>query len=796
MKKLTWTHFFFGLFGIALSTSFIYFKSPELNQTASIQSGTDSTLESRNVTHVSEESVALLLIQPTSGDVNLRQQPRIDSEIVGAVSQNALFEVTETCGETLAKVGRDGQWVKGRTADGLEGYTAAWLYAVVGVNNYTTLTPSTASPTTTVTTFQSENAAISVCQEAINDTTSASQEIATSAPVAESELPAVTVAATDKPVSAVVDEVQTTGTREGSSATPAVDFVPSSSLATPLENENARLFLEPTSQQSINIRAAPVDGSVVGIAQPHVAVEVIEPVDQALSKIDAADGWIMVRTTEGIEGYTAAWLYDLASGPTANTANANEAALVPITTNAPLAENGGLFVTPHNTTLNIRIRAAPINGAVVGAVPPGDIVLVIDPIEPALEKIGVEGEWIQVRTDEGVEGYTAAELYTAIIVPDAPATVEILPMEPTEAEATGFLPVQETEEFYAPNSVVALNLAPASSSPQNETIAPVGSGILALDVESPSASAPVPSVEDVSPQALETGVSSPLGPVENSLDDNTSSTIGNESPSNGAIPGSDNHAVLAPVNNIIPITVKVTDETAFETAEIAINDRSLARFYDEPYEVDLDAAWLSEGNYRLTFTAVSAENMLYADEMVFEIAFDNTAASFVPANGETEIITDSASVKRVVLIESEERPFALEFSVDKGLVPAAITIDQEKIPSSLSSIWSRPFSSLIPTPIRVALTVNRPGLTSAIILFMLILLLPQGIFTIYWMTYTWNNPQAADEYRSPKEFVESQFSFTALLPARHEADVIKDTIYAVDRINYPDHSIPSPIRMN
>jgi cellulose synthase/poly-beta-1,6-N-acetylglucosamine synthase-like glycosyltransferase len=80
-----------------------------------------------------------------------------------------------------------------------------------------------------------------------------------------------------------------------------------------------------------------------------------------------------------------------------------------------------------------------------------------------------------------------------------------------------------------------------------------------------------------------------------------------------------------------------------------------------------------------------------------------------------------------------------------------------------------------------------PTESAIIILIMTITLLPQGIFTLYWMMYTWNNPAAAEKYRSPKEFAQPQQSFTAILPARHEADVIRQTITAVDRINYPDH---------
>jgi glycosyltransferase XagB len=81
----------------------------------------------------------------------------------------------------------------------------------------------------------------------------------------------------------------------------------------------------------------------------------------------------------------------------------------------------------------------------------------------------------------------------------------------------------------------------------------------------------------------------------------------------------------------------------------------------------------------------------------------------------------------------------------------------------------------------------RPTASEGFIVVCLLLLLPQGIFTVYWMLYAWNDPNKADRSQSPREYFQPQYSFTALLPARKEEAVIKDTIYALNAINYPDH---------
>ncbi len=65
------------------------------------------------------------------------------------------------------------------------------------------------------------------------------------------------------------------------------------------------------------------------------------------------------------------------------------------------------------------------------------------------------------------------------------------------------------------------------------------------------------------------------------------------------------------------------------------------------------------------------------------------------------------------------------------------------------------------------------------------LFLVHGLFTLTWMIYGWNN-LGDNSHQSPNKFEKPKFSFTALVPARHEEKVIKDTIKAINRINYPE----------
>jgi glycosyltransferase XagB len=73
----------------------------------------------------------------------------------------------------------------------------------------------------------------------------------------------------------------------------------------------------------------------------------------------------------------------------------------------------------------------------------------------------------------------------------------------------------------------------------------------------------------------------------------------------------------------------------------------------------------------------------------------------------------------------------------------------------------------------------------AVLVVISLVLLAQVSYSTYLMLYAWNNSRATDEFRAPKEYAAPQKSFTVLLPARHEEEVIQDTIQGVLRANYP-----------
>lgn len=78
------------------------------------------------------------------------------------------------------------------------------------------------------------------------------------------------------------------------------------------------------------------------------------------------------------------------------------------------------------------------------------------------------------------------------------------------------------------------------------------------------------------------------------------------------------------------------------------------------------------------------------------------------------------------------------------------------------------------------------NLIGFIIVFISLILSIHSAFTLVWMLYAWENPDDAERHTSPGVFVPAHFTFTALVPARNEENVISATIRAISAIEYPE----------
>jgi cellulose synthase/poly-beta-1,6-N-acetylglucosamine synthase-like glycosyltransferase len=66
-----------------------------------------------------------------------------------------------------------------------------------------------------------------------------------------------------------------------------------------------------------------------------------------------------------------------------------------------------------------------------------------------------------------------------------------------------------------------------------------------------------------------------------------------------------------------------------------------------------------------------------------------------------------------------------------------------------------------------------------------LLLTSQAIYSAALMLYAWEDERKRERSQTPRTFVAPHLRFTLLLPARHEEQVIQDTIQRVVELNYP-----------
>jgi glycosyltransferase XagB len=72
-----------------------------------------------------------------------------------------------------------------------------------------------------------------------------------------------------------------------------------------------------------------------------------------------------------------------------------------------------------------------------------------------------------------------------------------------------------------------------------------------------------------------------------------------------------------------------------------------------------------------------------------------------------------------------------------------------------------------------------------ILIFISIIAILQSAFNIFSMLYAWDSEENLEKNLAPTTYEQPKFSFTILLPAWHEENVIAQTITAISRINYP-----------
>lgn len=125
---------------------------------------------------------------------------------------------------------------------------------------------------------------------------------------------------------------------------------------------------------------------------------VLEDHAQALAKIGVTGQWLQVKDIEGDQGFVAAWYVAQTPSHALGVAPAPQAPPAP----------SKLVVRP--TTDNLALRKQPViaDATLITRCPLWTEFLVLEPVSQGLAKIGQTGQWLNVATIDGQQGYVAA----------------------------------------------------------------------------------------------------------------------------------------------------------------------------------------------------------------------------------------------------------------------------------------------------------------------------------------------------------------------------------------------------
>jgi hypothetical protein len=126
-------------------------------------------------------------------------------------------------------------------------------------------------------------------------------------------------------------------------------------------------------------------------------LEALEPEEDVRSKVGQHGQWLRVRTPAGVEGYVAAWYLKLPEPPVVSFE-------IP---GARPAWKDVQVVSPEVGFLNVRSSPSTDRPS-IARVDDDAVLESLESEEDTRALVGREGEWLHIRTSQGVEGYVAA----------------------------------------------------------------------------------------------------------------------------------------------------------------------------------------------------------------------------------------------------------------------------------------------------------------------------------------------------------------------------------------------------
>jgi len=166
-------------------------------------------------------------------------------------------------------------------------------------------------------------------------------------------------------------------------------------------------------KDGVRIREAPINGKPIGQIHADEIMYSQESDAETIRKVGVNGEWIKIATDEGKAGFIAAWLVDFLDPDDAKAKDSGEQETTP-TPPAPESETDRdaeeTIISVRPTVNGLRLRDAPIDGEPIGVAGTDTVLFSLEDEAATKNKIGIEGEWLKVKTQFGETAYTAAWL--------------------------------------------------------------------------------------------------------------------------------------------------------------------------------------------------------------------------------------------------------------------------------------------------------------------------------------------------------------------------------------------------
>jgi hypothetical protein len=141
----------------------------------------------------------------------------------------------------------------------------------------------------------------------------------------------------------------------------------------------------------------------------------VEPKADAVAKIGKQGQWLKVQDPTGDQGYCAAWYVNpdknakpadatIVSAPAAASSSASSSA----GSSAPKPVPAGALSLVPTEEMSFRTQPVVADSTMIRRVPPTEKFIALELPDAVVKKVGVQGQWINVRDQNNKDGYVAA----------------------------------------------------------------------------------------------------------------------------------------------------------------------------------------------------------------------------------------------------------------------------------------------------------------------------------------------------------------------------------------------------